>query len=210
MAERYIEFLDDLFINNKRNFSIYLSGGVDSALALYLFCQYVVDNNLTDRSSILPIHGFDTRRKQSYSPKNAHLIVDYMKTLFPTVVIKDLYVFGFKKHDNESKQKYLNPALELLVLENKCDNNANIVGSTKKPEHFEKPSGTDTSRSGKDYEDHNMITSYDKKWVAKMYKEHDLGNLLPYTVSCVADTETPCKKCWWCKERYWAFGKYDD
>ena len=55
----------------------------------------------------------------------------------------------------------------------------------------------------------------DKKFVAGVYKDNDLMlKLFPYTGSCVGTAnETngfsePCKKCFWCKEKYWAFGEY--
>lgn len=55
----------------------------------------------------------------------------------------------------------------------------------------------------------------DKKFVAGVYQEHDLmDKLLPFTGSCVGTLETtegftkPCEKCFWCNEKYWAFGVY--
>ena len=56
----------------------------------------------------------------------------------------------------------------------------------------------------------------DKKFVADVYRQHDLMNeLFAHTTSCawtLADGNknypNPCKKCFWCKERFWAFGVY--
>lgn len=55
----------------------------------------------------------------------------------------------------------------------------------------------------------------DKKFVAAVYFENDLmEKLFPFTGSCVGTKyETkgfsePCKECFWCKEKYWAFGEY--
>jgi hypothetical protein len=55
----------------------------------------------------------------------------------------------------------------------------------------------------------------DKKFVAGVYFENNLMNkMFPYTGSCVGTLETtngftePCKQCFWCKEKYWAFGEY--
>ena len=52
--------------------------------------------------------------------------------------------------------------------------------------------------------------AYTKKYVAELYKKYNLmDNLFPITVSCINDLPIgACKKCWWCKERYWAFGRY--
>ena len=61
----------------------------------------------------------------------------------------------------------------------------------------------------------------DKKFIASQYKKYNLmENLFPLTESCVIETEEvlnligasqfPCKKCFWCVEKYWAFGMYDN
>jgi hypothetical protein len=61
----------------------------------------------------------------------------------------------------------------------------------------------------------------DKKFIAHQYKKYNLmDNLFPLTESCVIETEEtlrhmgasqfPCKKCFWCVEKYWAFGMYDN
>jgi hypothetical protein len=56
----------------------------------------------------------------------------------------------------------------------------------------------------------------DKKFIAELYKQYDLmDDIFPITQSCVGrehDTEywtKPCKKCFWCHEKKWAFGCYD-
>ncbi|NDB29340.1 hypothetical protein EB155_06235 [archaeon] len=55
-----------------------------------------------------------------------------------------------------------------------------------------------------------------KRFIAEEYKKHNLMNdLFPLTASCIGYANTtnnfsePCKKCWWCKEKKWAFGMYD-
>jgi len=50
-----------------------------------------------------------------------------------------------------------------------------------------------------------------KKVVAELYKQEDLEEIYPMTRSCESLTlrEGHCGKCWWCKEREWAFGYID-
>ena len=56
----------------------------------------------------------------------------------------------------------------------------------------------------------------DKSFIAEIYKQYDLlETLFPLTASCIGDgakskwyTE-PCKQCFWCYEKKWAFGCYD-
>ncbi len=57
----------------------------------------------------------------------------------------------------------------------------------------------------------------DKSFVASMYKQNAFlkNDVFQLTFSCVGnifDTKNwtiPCKNCWWCKEKKWAFGRYD-
>ena len=49
-----------------------------------------------------------------------------------------------------------------------------------------------------------------KKQLAKIYKDFNLLETLPLTYSCEEyglDTMDHCGKCWWCQERFWAFGR---
>jgi hypothetical protein len=56
----------------------------------------------------------------------------------------------------------------------------------------------------------------DKKFIAELYKQYNLmDDIFPITQSCtgrenVTDYWTkPCKLCFWCHEKKWAFGCYD-
>lgn len=56
----------------------------------------------------------------------------------------------------------------------------------------------------------------DKKFIAGLYEQFGLINtLFPLTMSCIGfapETKNftePCKKCFWCYEKKWAFGCYD-
>lgn len=59
------------------------------------------------------------------------------------------------------------------------------------------------------------LVNVDKKFVAGVFKEHGLmEELFKLTGSCIATPEqqnwgdSACGKCWWCKEKEWAFGEY--
>jgi 7-cyano-7-deazaguanine synthase in queuosine biosynthesis len=58
----------------------------------------------------------------------------------------------------------------------------------------------------------------DKKTVASFYNKYEFlkKQIYPLTFSCVnrhpevtRNWSLPCKTCWWCKEKLWAFGTYD-
>jgi hypothetical protein len=93
-----------------------------------------------------------------------------------------------------------------------------INGFTRNPDEYI-GEGSDNSRNQqleKEVTTKNGITMYrpladlNKKGIAKLYKEYNLlKTLFPLTISCEAkQPPRPCKECWWCKERHWAFGEY--
>ena len=59
------------------------------------------------------------------------------------------------------------------------------------------------------------FVNVNKKFLAEIYKQEGIMDLHNISESCTgfaADTNwftEPCKKCFWCHERYWAFGAYD-
>ena len=55
----------------------------------------------------------------------------------------------------------------------------------------------------------------DKSYIAEMWKKYNLMDIFKETISCIeynnhgSKKELPCKKCYWCYEKFWAFGMYD-
>ena len=218
-----------LIQSNRKNALLTLSGGTDSALVFYLICEYVVKNDIQG-FQITPIHGWDMNRVNSYSPNAAKKVYSYIKDKFPTVKINDLYLFAYHKLKGETKAKYHNPVFRLFEKEGMCDPSMVFSGISLSPQDpsfnppvdagngsadrqanptFNRNVGDKTAR-GVNFEDSNIITSYDKKWVSRMYQEKNLTEIFQHTVSCIGDEPNgPCKKCWWCYEKYWAFGHYD-
>ena len=62
------------------------------------------------------------------------------------------------------------------------------------------------------FDTHRPFAEVDKKFLAHFYKEYNIMDLFKLTVSCTSGYEgeiVPCKKCFWCKEKFWAFKMYD-
>ena len=61
------------------------------------------------------------------------------------------------------------------------------------------------------------LIKINKSVIASFYDDISFlkEKIFPLTHSCVGTAEKtdnstkPCKNCWWCKEKYWAFGQYD-
>ena len=71
----------------------------------------------------------------------------------------------------------------------------------------------DNKKSAEPYKQINYqpFVVNDKKFVADIYKQHDLWDLYELTGSCVGSAAKtnyftkPCGECFWCNEKEWAF-----
>lgn len=68
---------------------------------------------------------------------------------------------------------------------------------------------------GDKYQTYTPFVSVAKDFIAVVYEDNKLQELFNLTASCIAEDyktdyfHKPCKTCWWCKEKKWAFGCYD-
>lgn len=193
---------------------IWVSGGTDSALALYLACKALVDNNATHKS-IVAMHGYDIRRTCAYSPDAFRKILYYMREEYPNVNMTE-YILPYMKEDGEEKIKYHRPLHEWLRIENVIDFSC---GAITRSEWDDAPSvRKDMSTIEEPYSHIYLTRKYyaapmkhmTKRDVAKYYRDSStLQKIFPHTASCVSMKMSPCRKCWWCKEKAWAFNAYD-
>ena len=204
--------------------AISMSGGLDSSLLTYLLCKEISDNN--KNTKVFPLHGIDNTRPTS--PENIQNIINFLRKSFPKVEINDMLTWdntkdyktpkskkdsdGIKKWCLEYKIKYIyqgrtaNPPKEVLdkfggfYQEERSHNNEQPI-----KEHI-RPFNAYLIRPWK---------NIDKKYIYEQYVKHNLLETLePLTWSCIEYAEKtnfftePCKECYWCKEKHWAFGKY--
>lgn len=217
-----VNFMDDYpVLFEKKKIGINLSGGVDSALLMFITLR----ENLS--AEIIPITGVDILRPTN--EWNAREIVDLFREMFPDSNIASHQVFYYRKMHKDDKTN------QHLTFEKKLfsDKIIDVLfhGRTSNPpiEEAKKYNLLHNREERRDKHSHNrsvfLDTStpfycpfeyVDKRWIAKMYEKFNLmSNLFPITASCVeyADKTNfftkPCKECWWCKEKVWAFGMYD-
>lgn len=186
--------------NLNNNPIVFLSGGTDSTLALYLTCYYISKNNLD--CTIQPCFIYDRAGSvDSLFLPRAKLILNYVKDIFNDVNIKDLYVYYHSKKHGELKDRYYSEAAH--ILNSTCE----IYGGISKPDHFPFPPGEE--RCSKEYKENSLLGYYDKRDEYKFYLEFNLQEIFPFTLSCTTANYPPCKKCWPCKEKKWGFGVFD-
>ena len=194
------------------------------------FLQYQ-RRELVERKSdatIIPITGVD--RKRPTNIWNAREIVDLMKELFPSVSFGEHQVDYYNKSFEKDKVNH-HKAHEERLREEKIIDVLFHGRSANPPEDVAKENNLLFKREERrDRHGHKRVPYHerhdrpfycpleylDKRFVAEMYKQFNLmDNLFPITASCVEYAEKtdyftkPCKECWWCREKKWAFGMYD-
>lgn len=184
------------------------SGGADSSVLLYLLFKF----------SPGPIHIYTcaSKMKNFVSPTVSSRVIEYLirmfrrtdiyhhtfyvaeqnfDTLFTQLAdfisqhnLSVLYTAGTALSPDEDLVKFLNPA---PLYEKR---NSNVT----RPVY---------DKSGKFYA---PWWNKDKKYVKAIYEEYGLiDSLFPLTRSCedLNLLDGHCGKCWWCEERFWAFGR---
>ena len=213
-------------LNKFKKIGINLSGGADSALVMFMTCREIVERNLD--TTIVPITGVDERRPTNIW--NAREIVDLFKELFPQVKFYEHQVNHYQKSHEKDKVNHHRAHEDRLRKEGIIDvlfhgRSANPPEDVAKENNLLFKREERRDRHGHDrvpyHENHGKpfycpLEYLDKRFVAEMYEQFDLmNNLFPITASCVEYADKtdyfskPCKECWWCREKKWAFGMYD-
>ena len=179
---------------------LYLSGGADSALILYLLSKTDIE--------IYPVNGYDITTPDIDSPTCAKNIINYVKNKSPNAKINDLLIYPYQPND-VSKYSAMRPMRN--YLEQQYGVNYWIFGTSLGMPHEDRPTNdVCLVEFQKKYKDVIFPwATVNKRFIAEQYKKFNIENLSLITNSCIQSGITPCKKCWWCKERFWAFGSYD-
>ena len=183
-----------------------LSGGLDSALITYLIMKLKPNSKMVLSSFCLQHqqnHNFDTVKK----------IMNYLDYTFPFRIID--HRIGFVRDIEHAKNG--GRAKQTRELLQQYDIQGIISGFTINPPELMIEGRDETRDAPREWRSMNQHGIYhyqpfinkDKRYIAELYQQYQLQELADLTVSCEAEQPPrPCKKCWWCKEKYWAFGFY--
>jgi hypothetical protein len=202
--------------------SIQLSGGLDSALLLYLSTKAIQEQNLDIK--IQPITFFIPKKIKNVVVTKS--IIEKVKELTKCNFINDGIVFDIPMsesgHENNKKNRFIELTLRDLLVNGKTDFDLN--GNTKNP-----PEEIRINWPNDEYRQKNRdaaVSIYtsrrsasphygiDKYGIINLYYKYGiLESLAPLTCSCdenvsvLKETQrnVPCKNCWWCLERQWGF-----
>tara|TARA_B100001939_G_C16787054_1_gene549599 strand:- start:45 stop:791 length:747 start_codon:yes stop_codon:yes gene_type:complete len=221
-------------IENLKRVAVTLSGGVDSSFVMFMLCEKIKEKKLD--IEVMPFTGIDKLRPTN--EWYAREISSYFKSKYPEVKFLDHYTFKYdhspgntlmKRRAHAEKEWYLYKEQDVKVF--LCGKSANppLEESEKYGLHVDREEERDTDLGDR----HKIITRVNaygeynrwiyrplafqhKKFIAQCYRDNNLiDDLFPLTASCISYADKtdyftkPCKTCWWCKEKHWAFGMYD-
>ena len=203
----------DNFPHNVKSIGLSLSGGADSALAFYWLLKTLSDRG--QNTKVYTMHGYDTFRQVAKSYIAAENVYNWIVNQFD-MDVPPLHTFAYNKSANVGKYEYHYP--NFVYLQRKYDIVDIIMGDTLgmpdegRPVFDNDPNDPDEQEIIQMSKDHPLrlpFASVNKKYIAEQYDKFGLEELSKLTVSCVGDDTVPCKHCWWCRERKWAFNNYD-
>lgn len=185
-----------------------LSGGLDSALATYLLMHYKPNTHVV-------LSSITFKHMNNYNLENVKNIKNYLETQFPGRILE--HRIGYFE-DRPAARAGRGEQTRSLIKEFSAQ--GMLSGMTMNPIHVpelmdgERDTTRDSIRdvrhmSLSDIWHYQPFINHDKKQIARLYQQHNLQELADLTISCENVTEPrPCKTCWWCREKYWAFGYY--
>lgn len=222
-----VDFFPKELQEKYKKIGVSVSGGVDSALVFYCMCKTIQDEGLTETHEIYPISSSDSNRKDG--KEHTLKIIQTVQNIFPNVKIHECRWDSFDKFDKNFVHKCDNLFKDLL----RDGINITLTGATtnisKDLVFTDKLHTRDLNRDSENIEDtRNLYHSKkydgmliykpfafeDKFFISDCYEEYGIvENILPLTISCVnpvpLDSFNPCKECYWCQEKFLAFGTFD-
>lgn len=211
------------------NLLLWVSGGLDSALGLYTIAKHIKQNKLKNKIVVAT-----WKRDAGDNPKKGKPAKDWNVTHAKKVmtwVEKELKLTKTQKFqhiiidtppkdglriDNDQWQKVFDDNKKKYKLK-ECY--GFVTKNPARPVMIEHDLFTDDRPAYRDgakrYHPEKPFQNHDKAWVARCFESEGLmKGLFPLTRSCEGQADKtknftkPCKKCWWCREKYWAFKQY--
>lgn len=216
---------NNVFLEKNDTLGIWFSGGTDSSILCYLLARHIKEKQL--KYKIQPV----TVLKRIGDTAHLNVLNFIKKDLDCADIFLDIIV-----HNTSGKQEYddsfFNVRLDHVVKGkykyiysgiNQSPDAEAYTDGWKMSQEVQNIRGSMITKlkilsgvielDGVDYEfgDVRPFVNLDKKEIANLYKQNNLlDTLFTLTNSCGGHgpKNTHCEKCWNCRERFWAFGKF--
>ena len=220
-AKQDILHQNDLITREVKTIGIWMSGGADSSLLAYLLAKKIKDEELN-----IKLQPLSVRRGRPNNPIYAGNVVDFIESDLD-VKLNDHLVyypsqFTLKNYEKEyfwfkDTVHFSKDIIQVLYSGITCnppvDDDSIPKNKERDRDETVKNKPIETKNPLKHF--YNPFFNINKKDLKTIYDRFNLTDkLFPLTFSCEGEAEVTkthtqhCEKCWWCQERFWAFGRY--
>ena len=181
-----------------KKIGLMVSGGLDSALLLYLLTKEIKDKNLT-----VDFETYSVRQDDRSSLVHSKNVIDTIEKL-NGVSIKNTVFWNPEAH---SDYEIIFGVLSALNKEHKTGIPLNVlfIATTSVPEELANLEGDPNRNLRSTLCVERPWVDVSKDNIVKYIKEKNLQILIEHSLSCTRSKSKHCGQCWNCKERKWAF-----
>ena len=191
-----------------------ISGGADSALVAYILSKYVAEQRPDVKIQPITV----SHAGKSYQKEFSEKVIDFCRQQFGDIFLPHIHGWC------DTGDQYVSAQDDIVIqLYKNKKIQCHFIGITQNPpaEAMDEIgwNGPADDRSAgiirpmKENNAYRLLINTNKRGVYKLYKHYNiLDTLFPLTRSCEAFTDNfnkHCGECWFCKERYWGFGRYE-
>ena len=207
--------------DNLTKIGMKISGGADSAIVLYMLCKYIIETGKD--CVIVPITV--NYAGKAFQTQFAAKVLEYIKTNFVVNIEKHYTDLNYEFDTYSTVQDSLVKKLyEDKIID--CHFSGITANPPKEVMEMFNTRGPMDSRDREQNKKPQIVgntffplINIDKQGVKELYEKFGLlDTLYPLTRSCESFTDDFSKHCgeykdeqdvcWFCKERYWGFGRY--
>jgi 7-cyano-7-deazaguanine synthase in queuosine biosynthesis len=219
--------IDFLIPDETKTIGVNCSGGADSAILLYMVCEYIKTHKMETSVAVLTCAN---DAKHRWNARKAADVINYTIDRLQWNQIDIHYAYYRSRQETTHFHKVegelfddnridmlvagitANPKLQSMVV-NSAGEAVDLAVDALTVRNVDAQPVDFNSRYV------TPFVNVDKRFVASMYQQYNVMDLLDLTRSCesLPDAGTPfdpefeknpCGLCWWCLERKWAFGRF--
>lgn len=184
--------MQSLNIDKNLKYGIMLSGGLDSAILLYLILKQ--EPNIDLQSFTIPKH--------DGAALYADPILEYFNQKFSidlpkTILVGDPNAYHRDQSKTAVRDIFQHHPVDFLF----------IAINQNPPELDSLPGAPQRDRQSKDARVIFPFVDLYKDQILKILFEEQLDELIDLTHSCTEQQQGRCRQCWQCTERVWAFSR---